>query len=170
MRIYLVGFMGSGKTAVGKKLALRLNYNFADLDKKIESIYKLSIPDIFSKYDEHTFRQLEHEVLKQTLELSNTVIATGGGTPCFYNNMELILQNGISVYLKLHPHSLALRLLKSHQKRPLILNKKPEDLEQFITDKLSEREPFYNRSDIIVKGENLEVSSIVELIGNRIRE
>jgi shikimate kinase len=94
--VYLIGFMGSGKTTVGRKLAKKLDHPFIDLDETIENRYRISIPTIFSKYDEKVFRKIEHETLKSLLHLQNHVISTGGGTPCFFNNIDLINENGIS--------------------------------------------------------------------------
>lgn len=164
MLIYLIGYMGSGKTTVGKKLAVRLGYSFLDLDKKIENKYKISIPDLFTKYDEDIFRKLEQETLHDTINLTNTVISTGGGTPCFYNNMELINKHGLSVYLKMHPKSLCDRLIKSKKKRPLIANKSPKEIMDHITNHLSEREFYYNQSTMTIKGESLDIAELSKSI------
>jgi len=164
MLIYLVGFMGSGKTTVGKKLAARLGFNFIDLDFLIEEKYHISIPNIFERFDEGAFRKLEHDALKSTSKLQNTIVSTGGGTPCYFNNMELMNEAGKTIYLRLHPSSLYKRLTESKKKRPLILNKSPKTLQSFIEDKLAERESFYNKAQVSVKGENLEVNDITNLL------
>jgi len=163
MLIYLIGFMGSGKTTAGKKLATQLGYEFVDLDLLIEEKYKITIPDIFDRFDEKAFRIIEHESLKETISFQDTIISTGGGTPCFYNNMEIINTNGISVYLKLHPKSIQKRLLESKKKRPLILNKSDDELYEFIQIKLNERELFYQKAKYTIKAENLEISDLVKL-------
>ena len=163
MLIYLIGFMGSGKTTAGKKLATQLGYKFVDLDLLIEEKYKITIPDIFDRFDEKAFRIIEHETLQETISFQDTIISTGGGTPCFYNNMEIINANGISVYLKLHPKSIQKRLLESKKKRPLILNKSSDELYEFIQIKLNERELFYQKAKYTIKAENLEISDLVKL-------
>lgn len=163
MLIYLIGFMGSGKTTAGKKLATQLGYKFVDLDLLIEEKYKITIPDIFDRFDEKAFRIIEHETLQETISFQDTIISTGGGTPCFYNNMEIINANGISVYLKLHPKSIQKRLLESKKKRPLILNKTSDELYEFIQIKLNERELFYQKAKYTIKAENLEISDLVKL-------
>jgi shikimate kinase len=164
MLIYLVGFMGSGKTTVGKKLAARMDFNFIDLDFLIEEKYHISIPNIFERFDEEAFRKLEHDTLKTTTKLQNTIVSTGGGTPCYFNNMKMMNEAGKTIYLKLHPISLYKRLTESKKKRPLILNKPEKALQLFIEEKLAERESFYNKAQYSVKGENLEVSDITNLL------
>jgi len=168
MLIYLIGYMGSGKSTIGKKLAARLGYDFIDLDKMIEHKYKISIPDLFSRYDEGAFRKLEKETLHETFKLKSKVISTGGGTPCFYNNMDLINKNGLSVYLKMHPKSLYERLIKSKKKRPLIADKPPDEILNHITKHLSEREFYYNQSKMTFKGENLDIKELKKSIKNQI--
>jgi shikimate kinase len=164
MKIFLIGFMGSGKSVSGRKLASSLGLSFADLDTLIEQNYKMTIPGIFSQFDETVFRKLESKVLKEFIEGDNFVLSCGGGTPCFNNNMELIKESGISIYIKLSPKALADRLLKSKTKRPLIQNIEPEQLVPRIEEMLLIREKFYSQSDITVEGLNLKVGDIIELI------
>jgi len=132
MLVYLIGFMGSGKTTVGKKLAGKLGYDFIDLDEMIEKKYRITINNIFNKFDENAFRLIEQETLTETFKLKNTVISTGGGTPCFFNNMQLINKYGISVYLKMHKQSLYDRLINSKTKRPLLTEKTPNEILNYI--------------------------------------
>lgn len=166
MKIYLVGFMGSGKTTVGKQLARKLGYAFEDLDDSIEHKYKTSIPLIFSKYDEPAFRKLEMEALHATVELSDTVIATGGGTPCFFDNMKWMNSQGLTIYLSLHPKSLHQRIVKAKRVRPLIRQQSPETVMQFIEDKLKDREPHYQQANLIVKGEDIDINKLAAEIVN----
>lgn len=156
--------MGSGKTTIGKKLATRLGFLFIDLDGFIENKYRITIPELFNKYDEDAFRLVEHQSLQETFSFSNAVISTGGGTPCFYNNMELINQYGISVYIKMHKKSLYDRLINSKKKRPLLTDKSPEQIMNFIHNQLAERESFYKQSKLIIKGESIDIDKLVELI------
>lgn len=165
--VYLIGFMGSGKSTVGKKLGNQLGRSFIDLDTLIENKYRISIPDLFSRFDEAAFRKVEHETLKETLKLQNHVIATGGGTPCFYDNIDLINVHGTSVYLKLHPQSLYQRLLTSRKKRPLIAENPEDKIQEYIEAKLAEREFYYQQALFTVKGESLDIKALAaELITN----
>ncbi len=140
--IILVGFMGSGKTTLGKQLAQKLNYNFIDTDQTIEELIGIDIPTLFQTKGEDYLRNLEHRLI-ETIKVKNTVIATGGGMPCFYDNMEQLNQIGITVYLKYSPEELFERLANDTYKRPLIANKSKEELYQYIEETLKKREPFY---------------------------
>ena len=162
MRIYLTGFMGSGKTSVGKKIANQLGYNFVDLDDFIEERHKISIPGIFEKFDETAFRILENKTLIQTFKFEKTVISTGGGTPCFHDNMKLMNQNGVTAYIKMHPKSLYHRLINSKKKRPLIMGKTEPELMAYIDQELTYREPYYHKANIILKGESLNLTSFYD--------
>ncbi len=164
MRIYLIGYMGSGKTTTGKKLADSLGYRFIDLDKMIENKFHITIPTLFEKYDENAFRIVEKKILTDTFKIDNVVISTGGGTPCFYDNMEMINSNGISIYLKMDTRSLTDRLLKAKRKRPLIKGKNSEELYAFIKSQLEWREPFYLKATIIANGENPDIVKLTSQI------
>ena len=164
MLIYLIGFMGSGKSAKGKKLANLLHYQFLDLDAFITEQTEMSIPAIFEKEGEDKFRQMESEALKQTALLSNTVIATGGGAPCFNQNMELIKKSGVSVYLQLSPDELYNRLINSHQKRPLIEGLEGKMLHDFISNKLKDREPYYLMADYTIHAADLKPEEIIKVL------
>jgi shikimate kinase len=120
MRIYLIGYMGSGKSTVGKGLAKKLNLQFIDLDNYIEERNFKTIPEIFASVGEVGFRKIEQHALKEIAEFENVVVATGGGAPCFFDNMELIKRTGVSVYLNGTPRILAERLLNSKTERPLM--------------------------------------------------
>lgn len=156
--------MGSGKSVSGRKLASSIGLSFADLDTLIEQNYKMTIPGIFSQFDETVFRKLESKVLNEFVKNDDFVLSCGGGTPCFNNNMELIKKSGISIYIKLSPKALADRLLKSKTKRPLIQNIEHEQLVPKIEEMLLYREKFYCQSDITVEGLNLKVGDIIEQI------
>jgi len=164
MRIFLVGYMGCGKSTVGRQLAKLLNYEHLDLDVLFETEYKITIADFFKKYDEIAFRKIEHQLLLSTFNLKNYVISTGGGTPCFFNNMDLINQNGISVYIRMHPKSLFFRLLNSKRTRPLTSGLDEVSLLKSIEEKLAGREKFYNQAQIIVKGEDIDVVALSRVL------
>lgn len=164
MRIYLIGFMGSGKSSLGRRLAKKLAYPFVDLDQEVENHSGMSIPDIFLRFGEGHFRQLEQQALLQTVSHHKAVIATGGGTPCFFENMQFINEHGVSVYLRMSPASLAFRLEHAQISRPLIKEYSGEALLQYIEEKLKEREQCYMQARCIIKGETVKVDQIVSLV------
>ncbi len=161
MRVFLIGYMLSGKSTVGKKLAKRLNYDFVDTDKWIENKYRLSVGGIFAKYGEEVFRSFEEEALQELIAKDNIVISTGGGLPCFGDNMERIKANGFSIYLNINPRSIIGRHKTSHHKRPLLEGKDDMELLQFVTTNLAERERFYRQADLIVRAESADINNIV---------
>ncbi len=155
--------MGSGKSTLGKKLANKLDLPFFDLDQLIEEQEGKTIAEIFSQQGEAHFRDLETTVLKQTInQHQGFVLALGGGTPIFNNNMDLVNQNGTSVYLKYNAGMLSSRLLTAKQQRPLIAGKNEAELKQFVADLLSQRELFYLQSRVVVEGNNIAVRDVEE--------
>jgi shikimate kinase len=156
--VYLIGFMGSGKTTAGKALASRTGWSFIDLDKKIENHTGKSVPDIFFEHGEEYFRKVESEVLMNLKASENIVVATGGGTPCYNENMEYMINSGITVYLRMTPEKLFKRLEDSRAERPLIRDLKNEELQSFIEQKLAEREKYYLRAAIIIDGSDPDIN------------
>ena len=156
--------MGCGKTTLGKKLAKDLNYNFIDLDTYIEKKTNKTITEIFNNKGEKKFRIVERESLMEVCKKDNIVIATGGGTPCFFDNMQEILVSGKAIYLKMKIKDLLERLETEKSQRPLIKNKSAKELENFIRNKLSKREYFYKKSDYILQGKNICAKEIQNLI------
>ena len=165
--IYLVGFMGSGKSTAGKKLAGLLGWSFIDLDKKIEEHTGKKISDIFSDDGEEYFRQTETELLRGLKSQNNAVISTGGGAPCYRDNMDHMLKTGLTIYLKMTPQQLHCRLSGSSHIRPLIKNMNDNQLLAFIQEKLESRENCYNRAEIIIDSMNLDLNSLLSLIKTR---
>jgi shikimate kinase len=163
-KIFLIGYMGSGKSTVGKKLAAELGYSFIDLDHFLENEYQQTIPEIFASKGEAEFRSMEHNTLKKVLEKSNVVISAGGGTPCYFNNMELMNNNGITIYLKMSVDGLVNRLVHAKEKRPLIENKTEPELRAFITRQLEKREDFYNQAQYTIKGKSLDMEELVSFV------
>ena len=162
--IVLVGFPGSGKSTVGKRLASRLSLPFFDTDSYFSQKYRISIPDFFLKYGEDFFRICENSVLKELLQLPPCVISAGGGTPCYFGAMELMNSSAITVYLKLSPKSLLDRLSHSKKERPLLMGKTPEELSEYIENTLLQREVFYQQALLSVKGENMDLDMLIEKI------
>ena len=154
--IFLTGFMGSGKTTAGQKLARLLKTNFVDLDQYIEQTQKLTIQSLFENFGEDAFRKIEQKCLLELIATqTNSVIALGGGTICYHNNLEKIKKAGYLIYVELPAITLSQRLEKSKNQRPLLKGLKGEVLTAFINDKLAERFIFYNQADIKISGLNL---------------
>ncbi len=146
MRYFLVGFMGSGKTYWGRKWSETHGLKHFDLDEEIEKQQGKTIPEIFEKQGEVAFRKIERDTLKQFLELDDFILSCGGGTPCFFNNMKTMNKAGVTIYLKTSPADLALRLKDEKETRPLIAGMDNHVLEEFISEKLQQREPYYSLS------------------------
>jgi len=167
--IYIIGFMGSGKTTAGKKLAALLGWSFIDLDKKIEEHTGKTIPEIFSQNGEDYFRTIETGLLKDLKSHTNSVISTGGGTPCYSDNMDHMLKTGLTLYLKMTPDQLKSRLSESKGERPLLKDLDQERLQSFIEEKLADREKWYSQSEITVEGINLDINKLRLLVKSRLR-
>lgn len=160
MKIFLIGFMGCGKSTLGKKLSAKLNVKLIDLDHQIETLTGGSVGDYFSTHGEDAFRKLESETLQTHPYPENCVIATGGGTPCFFDNMEWMNNNGITIYIEMTPLNLAKRLEKGMAKRPLLKDLTLEGVVGFIENKLAERDAFYQMAKLKLNGVNLTAELI----------
>lgn len=160
MLIFLVGFMGSGKSTVGKKLAARLQYDFVDMDKAIELIAGKSIAAIFDEEGESFFRSKETEVLRSLGGRKNLVVSTGGGTPCHSENMQWMNENGITVFLEMHPGSIFHRIGPNKKSRPLIRHLGDVDLMEFIINESDKRKPVYRQAQLVIKGENVKTEEL----------
>ena len=144
--IIIIGYMGAGKTTVGKALAKELGIMFYDLDWYIESRMHKTVKQIFDESGEDGFRQIEHNMLHEVAEFENIVLSCGGGTPCFFDNMDYMNQLGVTVYLKASPETLYAHLKMGKGVRPLLLNKTSEEVQVFIREQLQKREPFYEKA------------------------
>ena len=162
--IFLIGFMGSGKTTLGRKLANKMGYEFIDLDHKLEQKVELSIAEYFSLFGEDAFRKLESEILKKTHYPENAVVSTGGGLPCFFDNMDWMKEHGKTVYIKLSPKTLADRLENGKEDRPLLQEKHGDALIAFIEQKLAEREGFYSQANIVADGLSLTAERLEQIL------
>ena len=150
MRVYLIGFMGSGKSTIGKKLASTLDYNFIDLDHYIEEQENSSIQDVFQLKGEGYFRKIESKALLQVSKMEKIVISLGGGTPCFEDNATVIYATGISVYLELSAAGLFSRLVKNRGDRPLLMTLNDNELKNYIEKTLEERNEYYQQANLVV--------------------
>ena len=151
--IVLTGFMGSGKSLIGKLLAEKLNYEYRDLDASIEVIEKNNVSGIFAEMGELYFRLIEKQTLAEILNLDNQsiVLSTGGGTPCYYDNLEVIKENAFNIFLDVASSILETRLAPEKEKRPMITHITDANLLDFIDKKMEERRPFYEKCDFIYK-------------------
>ena len=164
MKIFLVGFMGSGKTTIGRCLAERIGFDFVDTDHFIEMQQGMTVSELFARHGEDAFRKMEHNLLLEIQQLDYTVVSTGGGMPCYGNNMDIMRSCGKVVYLKTPPQTLTRRLLCSPNERPLIEGKTEKELEQYIVEKLNEREHFYSRAHIVVENEHLSMEELLQAL------
>lgn len=161
--LYLIGFMASGKSKVGKSLANLLNLEFIDLDEQIEAKAGMSISEIFNKEGEAAFREMEQTALKQTAG-KQAVVALGGGTVCHHDNLKLVKQQGSSVYLNVRAEILYGRLRNNKGNRPLVMQLTDDELKGFIDHKLAEREWFYSQADYVLSDDNPSAKKIAQLI------
>lgn len=146
IRVIIIGFMGAGKTTVGKALAAELGVTFYDLDWYITMRYHRTVPELFAERGEEGFRDLERRMLHEVAEFENVVVSCGGGTPCFYDNMDYMNSLADTVYLKAEPEVLAMHLKMGKGKRPLIEGKSHEELEEYVRETVSARESYYNKA------------------------
>jgi shikimate kinase len=158
--------MGSGKSTLGRRLASHTGWHFIDLDKYIEERNCRTVPQIFAIEGEESFRNKERKALEEVSEFDNVVVATGGGAPCFFDNMELMNRTGITIFLDIHPEILAQRLLKSKTERPLIKGKSKIELEDFIAENLQKRRSFYEQSIIRIGNPDMKPELILKLISS----
>ena len=168
IRIILIGYMGAGKTTVGRQLAKALNVPFYDLDWYVEERYHRRIPQIFAEAGEEGFRELERRMLHEVAEFENIILSCGGGTPCFFDNMEYMNSLAETVYLKASPDVLAKHLRMGRTERPLIKGKSPEELEAYIRESLEAREPYYSKAkhtlDVSLMDNYEKISITVDLL------
>ena len=164
MLIFLVGYMGCGKTTFGRDLANKLNLQFADLDELIEERYKISINDFFLKYGEENFRRIENMMLREQLTKHRIVISTGGGTPCFYNNMELMNRHGVTIFLNTPVPVIVDRLINGKRKRPLIMGLEIFELTFKINQHLAQRIIYYNKAQYMLNLEEQTPSFVREML------
>ena len=172
-RIILIGYMGAGKTTVGKALSKAMGLQFYDLDWYIESRMRKTVPQIFAERGEEGFRLIEHNMLHEVAELEDVIVSCGGGTPCFFDNMHYLNGQGETIYLKADPEVLYKHLLMGKIERPLLKNKTPEQLIDFIKEQLEKREPFYTKAKHVLDVSlmdnyekiKISVNKILDLIG-----
>lgn len=170
VRIFLIGYMGAGKTTLGRAFAKAMHLSFIDLDWYIEERYHKSISQLFADLGENQFREVEKKMLHEAGEFEDAVISTGGGTPCFFDNMEYMNQAGDTIFLDVNPKVLFIRLKISHQNRPILQGKNDEQLMAFILGSLEKRAPFYSRAKYTFDGSKLETRAQVDESVNRLQQ
>lgn len=167
-RIILIGYMGAGKTTVGRQLAKRLGLMFYDLDWYITSRMRRTVKEIFDGGGEEAFRRIEHNMLHEVAEFEDVVISCGGGTPCFFDNMDYMNAQGETVYLKATPDVLYTHLKMGKSVRPLLLDKTPEEVEAYVKEQLKEREPFYSKARHVLDVNVLDTSDKIRISVDKI--
>ena len=153
-RVYLIGYMGCGKTTIGKRLAKSLGWDVIDMDSRIESRYRKTIPDIFASEGEDSFRKKERFILEELSALENVVVSTGGGAPCFFDNIDVMNSSGLCVYIRMTPEALAARLKNAKANRPLLKDKTEAELANFIKEQLEKRRAFYEQARYVIDNDH----------------
>ena len=158
--IFLIGYMGAGKTAVGRALARRYGLEHIDLDWRIEQRFREKISDMFVTIGEEGFRSRERNMLQEVMAMEDVVVSVGGGTPCFFDNMEQMNAAGQTIYLQCSVEVLVERIMRSQSKRPIVANKTEEELKAFVAKHLAEREAFYMQAQEVWNGEELDLNRL----------
>ena len=169
-RVILIGYMGSGKTTVGKALSKETGMMFYDLDWYIESRMHKSVSQIFAEKGEEGFRKIEYNMLHEVAEFEDVIISCGGGTPCFFDNIDYLNQQGEVVYLKASPETLYKHLLMAKIERPLLKDKSADELVAYITEHLKQREPFYEKARHILDVNVLDDYDKIKISVQQLRE
>lgn len=168
-RIFLIGYMGAGKTTVGRKLAKELDLSFIDLDLYIEGRYHRSIRQLFAERGEEGFRDIERRLLHEVAAFEDVLVSTGGGTPCFFDNMEFMNEAGTTIYLKVSVDELANRLEVCKQTRPVLQNRSGEELKSFVQESLDSRRPFYDQAKVIFDAEQMMTEADIQTITDNLK-
>ena len=170
IRIFLIGYMGAGKTTLGKAFARAMGLTFVDLDWYIEERFHKTVSQIFTERGEEGFRELEKRMLHEASDFENVVISVGGGTPCFFDTMEYMNQVGETVFLDVDNKVLFRRLKVAKQQRPLLANKTDDELMAFIQEALEKRLPHYTKAKHVFNGELLENRHQIQQSVERLKE
>ena len=158
--------MGCGKTTLGRKLAATLKLTFIDLDTFLEEKYFQTIPQIFQEEGEAEFRRKEQNVLHEVSTFDDVIVATGGGAPCFFDNMEVMNNTGFCIFLDVDTDSLVSRLIHAKTERPIIKGKSPNQLHYFIDEMMLKRRPFYEKARYVLKSSEIKPDHVIELLKN----
>ena len=170
IRIFLTGYMGAGKTTLGKAFARKLNLPFVDLDWYMEERFHKTVGELFVERGEAGFRELEKNMLHEVGAFEDVVISTGGGAPCFFDNMDFMNRNGKTVFLNVHPDVPFRRLRVAKQQRPILQGKQDDELKEFIIRALEKRTPFYSQAQYVFNADELEDRSQIEKSVEKLRD
>ncbi|TCS90446.1 shikimate kinase [Anseongella ginsenosidimutans] len=160
----MIGYMGAGKTTLGKPLAQQLALPFIDMDTVLEEREGKTITNLFEELGESGFREKERDILRNGIFPDAFVMATGGGAPCFFDNMDWMNHKGVTMYLRAHPKEIARRLEHEREQRPLLRSIKKEDLEEVIGQRLAVREKFYLQAQLVMENNELTVEQLLEAL------
>ncbi|HAP70444.1 MAG TPA: shikimate kinase [Flavobacteriales bacterium] len=166
MKVFLIGYMASGKSTAAKKLAKNLGVESVDLDAEIVKTAGMSIPEIFKAKGEKGFRKLEQTELRKWIGKDNFVMATGGGTPCFFESMDEMDAAGVTVYLQMTPKAVVDRVQESKQERPILKGLTNEKMLDKVTFQLKKRESFYSRAQWTINGVNLDIEELAGMVSH----
>jgi shikimate kinase len=169
-RIFLIGYMGAGKTTLGRILSRRLNFSFIDTDFYIEHRYRKKVGDIFNACGEQRFREMERRILCEVSEFERVVVSTGGGLPCFNDNMKLMNEKGTTVYLEASTDALAARLQASRTIRPVLQNRSGSELTAFIGEHLERRRPFYEQAGVRFQTDPMVTNGDAEALADKLEQ
>ena len=169
-RIFLIGYMGAGKTTLGKDLATLMGLSFIDLDYYIEERYCRTVSRIFAEKGEYGFRDVEKRMLHEVAMFEDVLISTGGGTPCFFDNMAFMNEAGTTVYLKVSVKELTARLEISRTTRPVLKNRSGDELMAFVAESLEKREPFYMQASVMFDAEVMQTKEDVRRLSQALME
>ncbi len=160
--LFLIGYMAAGKTTLGRRAAQVLGMEFIDLDLYIEGRYRKRISELFAERGEAGFREIERNMLREVGEFDNVLVATGGGTPCFFDNMAYMRSRGVTIFLEASIPALCRRLMAAKVKRPLVMDKSVEELHDYVAGMLLHREPYYRQADYVFDAEDYESAVSVD--------
>lgn len=166
MKVFLIGYMASGKSTAAKKLALKLGVQAVDLDAEIVKTSGLSIPEIFKSKGEKGFRKLEQSELRKWIAKDDFVMACGGGTPCFFESMDEMNAAGVTIYLQMTPKAVVDRVRSSKEERPLLKGLSEEKMLDKVAFQLKKREPFYSRARWTINGVDLDIDELVGMVNH----
>ena len=158
--IFLIGYMGSGKTTVGRILARQYGIEHIDLDWRIEQRFHTKISNMFAEIGEDGFRRRERNMLQEIMCMEDVVVSVGGGTPCFFDNMEQMNSAGYTIYLQCNIDVLVERIMRSQAKRPIVANKTKDELEVFVAEHLAEREKFYLKGQYVWNAVEMDLDEL----------
>lgn len=164
MRYFIIGYKSSGKSTLGRKLAILMKMHFIDLDEYIEKREKSSIPELYNSLGDEKFRHLEWDALKEVVLEDNIIVSTGGGTPCYCDNMNIMKKNGKIIYLNIDKRTLLSRLQRMTTHRPIVLNKTYEELEVYINKLKQNCEHHYLQADYVISGSDIRPEEVLEII------